>query len=144
METPNSYYLVLELAEKGHLQAYITDRKCLEEEEARRFMRQIVSAVDHLHQSGIVHRDLKLENFLLNSALDIKIVDFGLSSLCQRQNSLNTQCGSPAYAAPEIFSNRRYGASVDMWSLGVCLYAMVIGRLPFLSEHQDNLAQLMH
>nr|KAG5711164.1 hypothetical protein BaRGS_004808 [Batillaria attramentaria] len=87
METPNSYYLVFELAENGHLLQYVTDRENLPEGEARHFTRQIVSAVDHLHRSGIVHRDLKLENFLLNTSLDIKIVEAG-GSPCIMQHIL--------------------------------------------------------
>ncbi|XP_076444780.1 uncharacterized protein LOC143282838 [Babylonia areolata] len=142
METAHSYYLVFELASQGNLLAYLTARKCLKEGEARRFMRQIVSAVDHLHRSSIVHRDLKLENCLLSATWDIKIIDFGLSALCQRESGLHTQCGSPAYAAPEIFGNRRYGPAVDLWSIGVCLYAMVVGRLPFLPHPPTNLPQL--
>ncbi|KAK7107697.1 uncharacterized protein [Littorina saxatilis] len=142
METPNSYYLVFELADNGNLLNYLTERRCLEEQESRHFFRQIVSAVDHLHRSGIVHRDLKLDNFLLNKNWDVKIVDFGLSALCQRETTLHTQCGSPLYAAPEIFGNRRYGTAVDLWSLGVCLYATVVGRLPFVPDPPTNLPLL--
>ncbi|KAK3096879.1 hypothetical protein FSP39_004355 [Pinctada imbricata] len=142
METENSYYLVLEYAESGEFIKYLSIKKFLPEYECRKYIRQIVSAVDHMHKNNIVHRDLKLENFLLDKNLDIKIIDFGLSNVFYGDTSLSTQCGSPAYAAPEIFSNQKYGAGVDIWSLGVCMYAMLIGSLPFVPEPPTNIAQL--
>ncbi|XP_021376854.1 serine/threonine-protein kinase MARK2-like isoform X2 [Mizuhopecten yessoensis] len=142
METENTYYIVLEYADGGDFVKYLSAKKCLTEFESRRFLRQLTSAVDHMHRSNIVHRDLKLENFLLDKDLNIKIIDFGLSNLFHGETSLSTQCGSPAYAAPEIFSNQKYGSSVDIWSLGVCMYAMLIGTLPFVPQPANNLAQL--
>ncbi|XP_063405347.1 serine/threonine-protein kinase MARK2-like [Mytilus trossulus] len=142
METENGYYLVLESVEGGEFIKYLCMKKFLPEFECRKFARQLVSAVDHLHRSNIVHRDLKLENFLLDKDLNLKIIDFGLSNVFYGDSSLVTQCGSPAYAAPEIFSNQKYGPAVDIWSVGVCLYAMLVGALPFIPDSPNNLSQL--
>ncbi|XP_022286461.2 uncharacterized protein LOC111099464 isoform X2 [Crassostrea virginica] len=142
METENSYYLVLEYADCGEFIKYLSIKKCLPENECRKYARQITSAVDHMHMSNIVHRDLKLENFLLDANMDIKIIDFGLSNVFYGDTSLSTQCGSPAYAAPEILNNQKYGPAVDIWSIGVCLFAMLVGSLPFVPQPANNIAQL--
>ncbi|XP_005091226.2 maternal embryonic leucine zipper kinase [Aplysia californica] len=143
METSNSYYLVFEFVSGGSLLTHLSLGGQLCEDDCRPFLRQMTSALDHVHKSGLVHRDLKLENFLLDANNNVKLVDFGLSSVChQSEHPLSTQCGSPVYAAPELFAGRKYGRAVDVWSLGVCFYAMLIGRLPFLPSDVTSLAQL--
>ncbi|XP_032399439.1 hormonally up-regulated neu tumor-associated kinase homolog [Etheostoma spectabile] len=138
LETENSYYMAMELCAGGDLMDRICERKRLEEREVRRYTRQILSAVEHLHKHGIVHRDLKIENFLLDEHNNIKIVDFGLSNTLKAESLslelLNTQCGSPAYAAPELLAHRKYGPKVDVWSVGVSMFAMLTGTLPFTVE----------
>ncbi|XP_059164644.1 serine/threonine-protein kinase MARK2-like [Physella acuta] len=143
METDNSYYLVTELCRGGDLMEYITAKKRLPESEVSKFIRQIVSAVDYLHRLGIIHRDLKIENLLLDANKDIKLIDFGLSNFIRVANSPDgtraqefcvTQCGSPAYAAPELLNHEKYGLQVDLWSIGVNMYAMLTGGLPFTVE----------
>ncbi|XP_030051039.1 hormonally up-regulated neu tumor-associated kinase homolog A [Microcaecilia unicolor] len=145
LETENSYYLVMELCLGGDLMDQICDKKKLEETEVRRYTRQIISAVEHLHRHGIVHRDLKIENFLLDENNNIKIVDFGLSNTLKfeslSEELLNTQCGSPAYAAPELLAHKKYGPKVDVWSIGVSMFAMLTGTLPFTVE-PFNIKQL--
>ncbi|KAM6915108.1 hormonally up-regulated neu tumor-associated kinase [Xenentodon cancila] len=145
LETENSYYMVMELCAGGDLMDRICERKRLEEKEVRRFTRQILSAVGHLHKHGIVHRDLKIENFLLDEHNNIKIVDFGLSNTLRADSLslelLSTQCGSPAYAAPELLAHRKYGPKVDVWSIGVSMFAMLTGTLPFTVE-PFNIKQL--
>ncbi|XP_059172183.1 serine/threonine-protein kinase par-1-like [Physella acuta] len=143
METSNSYYLVFQLASGPSLLAQLSKCGQFSETETREYMRQIVSALDHLHRSGIVHRDIKLDNFLLDDENNIKIVDFGLSAVCHdSDHHLSSQCGSPVYSAPELFAGRKYGKAVDIWSLGVCYFAMLTGRLPFLPEDESSLPQL--
>uniref|UniRef100_A0A665VSV5 non-specific serine/threonine protein kinase n=1 Tax=Echeneis naucrates TaxID=173247 RepID=A0A665VSV5_ECHNA len=145
LETENSYYMAMELCAGGDLMDRICERKRLEEREVRRYTRQILSAVEHLHKHGIVHRDLKIENFLLDEHNNIKIVDFGLSNTLKVESLslelLNTQCGSPAYAAPELLAHRKYGPKVDVWSVGVSMFAMLTGTLPFTVE-PFNIKQL--
>ncbi|XP_064255193.1 NUAK family SNF1-like kinase 2 [Passer domesticus] len=124
--------IVMEYASKGDLYDYISERQRLSEQEARHFFRQVVSAVYYCHKNGIVHRDLKLENILLDASGNIKIADFGLSNVFQQDKLLQTYCGSPLYASPEIINGRPYkGPEVDSWSLGVLLYILVHGTMPF-------------
>uniref|UniRef100_A0A8C0V525 non-specific serine/threonine protein kinase n=1 Tax=Cyanistes caeruleus TaxID=156563 RepID=A0A8C0V525_CYACU len=145
LETDNSYYMVMELCLGGDLLERICDKKRLVEQEVRRYTRQILSAVEHLHCQGIVHRDLKIENFLLDENNNIKIIDFGLSNTARfeglSQELLHTQCGSPAYAAPELLAHKKYGPKVDVWSIGVSMFAMLTGTLPFTVE-PFNIKQL--
>ncbi|KAG7508883.1 hormonally up-regulated neu tumor-associated kinase-like [Solea senegalensis] len=145
LETENSYYMAMELCAGGDLMDRICERRRLEEREVRRYTRQILSAVEHLHKHGIVHRDLKIENFLLDEHNNIKIVDFGLSNTLKAESLsldlLSTQCGSPAYAAPELLAHRKYGPKVDVWSIGVSMFAMLTGTLPFTVE-PFNIKQL--
>lgn len=137
LETENSYYLVMELCPGGNLMHRIYEKKRLEEAEARRYIRQLVSAVEHLHRAGVVHRDLKIENLLLDEDNNIKLIDFGLSNcagILGHSDPFSTQCGSPAYAAPELLARKKYGPKIDVWSIGVNMYAMLTGTLPFTVE----------
>ena len=123
--------MVLEFA-GPELFTYLVDHGRTSENKARRFFQQIVSAVEYCHRHKIVHRDLKPENLLLDSELNVKIADFGLSNIMTDGNFLKTSCGSPNYAAPEVISGRLYaGPEVDVWSCGVILFVMLCGRLPF-------------
>ncbi|KAG9351764.1 hypothetical protein JZ751_023015 [Albula glossodonta] len=137
LETENSYYLVMELCPGGNLMNRIYEKKRLEEKEAQKYVRQLVMAVEHLHRAGVVHRDLKIENLLLDENDNIKLIDFGLSNcagILGYSDPFSTQCGSPAYAAPELLSRKKYGPKVDVWSIGVNMYAMLTGTLPFTVE----------
>ncbi|XP_036845333.1 hormonally up-regulated neu tumor-associated kinase homolog A-like [Oncorhynchus mykiss] len=137
LETENSYYLVMELCPGGNLMNRIYDKKKLDERETQKYVRQLVMAVEHLHRAGVVHRDLKIENLLLDEQEHIKLIDFGLSNcagILGYSDPFSTQCGSPAYAAPELLSRKKYGPKVDVWSIGVNMYAMLTGSLPFTVE----------
>lgn len=115
IDTDQAYCVVTEYAAGGELLDYVVAHGRLAESDARRFMRQLASAVAHLHSCGVVHRDLKVENLLLDEHLNLKLIDFGLSNL--RDGKLQTQCGSPAYSAPELLSGAAYGKAVDLWSM---------------------------
>lgn len=131
--------MVMEFAGK-ELFDHIVQQGRLQEDEARKYFQQIISAVQYCHRHKIVHRDLKPENLLLDEHMDIKIADFGLSNIMTDGNFLKTSCGSPNYAAPEVISGRLYaGPEVDVWSCGVILYVMLVGRLPFDEESIPDL-----
>ncbi|XP_067679924.1 serine/threonine-protein kinase SIK3-like [Haliotis asinina] len=132
METERMLYLVTEYASGGEIFDHLVAHGRMNEKEARKKFKQIVAAVSYCHCRHIVHRDLKAENLLLDANLNIKIADFGFSNYFSPGTKLKTWCGSPPYAAPELFEGREYDApKVDVWSLGVVLYVLVCGALPF-------------
>ncbi|KAI7902035.1 kinase-like domain-containing protein [Cokeromyces recurvatus] len=134
------YYLFMEYVNGGQLLDYIISHGKLKEKQARRFGRQILSALDYCHRNSIVHRDLKIENILISQTGNIKIIDFGLSNLFSPQSSLNTFCGSLYFAAPELLNAKAYtGPEVDVWSFGVVLYVLVCGKVPFDDQNMPAL-----
>jgi 5'-AMP-activated protein kinase catalytic alpha subunit len=140
VETTNDIYVVMEYVKAGELFDYIVEKGRLLEDEARHFFQQIISGVEYCHRNMVVHRDLKPENLLLDSKMNVKIADFGLSNVMRDGHFLKTSCGSPNYAAPEVISGRLYaGPEVDVWSCGVILYALLCGSLPFDDENIPNL-----
>ncbi|XP_051719916.1 serine/threonine-protein kinase SIK3 homolog isoform X2 [Ctenopharyngodon idella] len=140
METERLIYLVTEYASGGEIFDHLVAHGRMAEKDARRKFKQIVAAVYFCHCRNIVHRDLKAENLLLDHNLNIKIADFGFSNLFSRGQLLKTWCGSPPYAAPELFEGKEYdGPKVDIWSLGVVLYVLVCGALPFDGSTLQNL-----
>ncbi|XP_036706465.1 serine/threonine-protein kinase SIK1 isoform X1 [Balaenoptera musculus] len=132
METKDMLYIVTEFAKNGEMFDYLTSTGHLSESEARKKFWQILSAVEYCHSHNIVHRDLKTENLLLDGNMDIKLADFGFGNFYKPGEPLSTWCGSPPYAAPEVFEGKEYeGPQLDIWSLGVVLYVLVCGSLPF-------------
>eukprot|EP00063_Salmo_salar_P037625 XP_014012460.1 PREDICTED: serine/threonine-protein kinase BRSK2-like isoform X2 [Salmo salar] len=138
----NKYlYLVLEHVSGGELFDYLVKKGRLTPKEARKFFQQIISALDFCHSHSICHRDLKPENLLLDEKNNIRIADFGMASLQVGDSLLETSCGSPHYACPEVIRGEKYdGRRADVWSCGVILFALLVGALPF--DH-DNLRQLL-
>lgn len=132
IDTDDMIYLVTEYASGGDIFDYLFVHKRMEESKARKKFKQIISAISYCHKHYVVHRDLKAENLLLDENMNIKIADFGFSNYFQSDKFLKTWCGSPPYAAPELFEGKEYdGPKADIWSLGVVLYVMVCGALPF-------------
>ena len=135
-------YIVMELATGGDLLERIQSQNFLGENEARRITKMLLSAICHLHSKGITHRDLKPDNILFYTPGDnsrVVITDFGFSILGGSDCQLETFCGTPQYLSPELIKQKPYNNKVDMWSLGVVVYVMLCGRLPFTSE---NIVQL--
>jgi len=139
-ESPKHLLMVMEYAGGGDLLQYVKKRKRLSEEEARRIFKQIVYGLAHCHCRSVLHRDIKLDNILLDKEGDIKICDFGVSRVIKKSQRITEQCGTPAYIAPEIISDKGYsGFGADVWSLGILLYAMVCGTVPFKGQNMKEL-----
>ncbi|THG99159.1 hypothetical protein EW026_g3145 [Hermanssonia centrifuga] len=134
-ETSTELYLILEYVEGGELFEYLCDQGRLSTSEALGYFQQVMTAVHYCHRFNIAHRDLKPENLLLDANKNIKVADFGMAAWQGKSDMLQTACGSPHYAAPEVIMGRAYnGAFSDVWSCGVVLYALLHGRLPFDDE----------
>lgn len=132
VRTNYHWYMLFEYVNGGQMLDYIISHGKLKEKQARKFSRQIASALDYCHRNSIVHRDLKIENILISKTGDIKIIDFGLSNLFSPRSHLKTFCGSLYFAAPELLQARAYtGPEVDVWSFGIVLYVLVCGKVPF-------------
>ncbi|CAK3961712.1 kinase kin1 [Lecanosticta acicola] len=140
VRTNYHWYMLFEYVNGGQMLDYIISHGRLKEKQARKFGRQIASALDYCHRNSIVHRDLKIENILISKTGDIKIIDFGLSNLFSPRNHLKTFCGSLYFAAPELLQARQYtGPEVDVWSFGIVLYVLVCGKVPFDDQSMPQL-----
>eukprot|EP00163_Fabomonas_tropica_P011055 TRINITY_DN214_c0_g1_i4.p1 TRINITY_DN214_c0_g1~~TRINITY_DN214_c0_g1_i4.p1 ORF type:complete len:760 (+),score=119.52 TRINITY_DN214_c0_g1_i4:623-2902(+) len=136
LESNKNIYVIMEYAAKGELFDFIISRGRLDEKLCAYLFMQMVLSVQYLHDNSVVHRDLKPENFLLNDFLEIKLSDFGFCNHIEKPGArtIKTPCGSPTYAAPEIFRGEAYDESVDIWSLGVNLFVMITGTSPWGDE----------
>ncbi|KAF2866835.1 serine/threonine protein kinase-like protein Kin1 [Massariosphaeria phaeospora] len=140
VRTNYHWYMLFEYVNGGQMLDYIISHGRLKEKQARKFARQIASALDYCHRNSIVHRDLKIENILISKTGDIKIIDFGLSNLFSPRNQLKTFCGSLYFAAPELLQAKQYtGPEVDVWSFGIVLYVLVCGKVPFDDQSMPQL-----
>ena len=140
-EDNDNFFLVQEFLEGGNLVDYLKKYSYFEENLACKLFSQIISALDYLHNHKfIIHRDLKCENLLLDENYNIRIIDFGFSNIFTEQNPFfNTSCGSPAYTPPELIKGELYSKNADIWSLGIVLFTMVAGKLPFDHPSLNNL-----
>lgn len=147
MATKSKIYLVMELAQGGELFAKLSRCRRFSESTARRYFQQVVSALRFCHQNGVVHRDIKPQNLLLDHNGLLKITDFGLSALSEHKidGLMQTACGTPAYSAPEVVSRKGYdGEKADAWSCGILLYVFLVGSLPFDDGNLSNMYRAMH
>jgi serine/threonine protein kinase len=133
-------YIVLEFVEGGELFDYIKLKKQLSEQETALVVFQLLETLDYLHQAGIVHRDLKPENILVvkdqfsQGIKEVKITDFGLSKMIMPYDKCFDSCGTLAYVAPEVLLKSGSNREVDLWSVGIILYLLLFGGLPFDSK----------
>ena len=124
--------LIMENGGKQSLAGLLRKFKVFDEPTAKGYFKQIASAISHCHSQNVCHRDLKLENILVDDQGKVKIIDFGFSTVCQSNSKLNLFCGTPPYMSPEIASRSAYnGFSADIWALGISLYLMLYGKFPF-------------
>ncbi|XP_076417245.1 MAP/microtubule affinity-regulating kinase 4-like [Peromyscus maniculatus bairdii] len=137
-------YLIMEYVAGEDLESFLQARGCLKEEEARVIFRQVVSAVHFLHQRHIAHRDIKLENILVDAAGNAKLCDFGMAIEITEGQKLEEICGSLLYWAPEILARKPYdGLAGDMWSLGIVLYVLVTGHFPYMEETLEGMHRVI-
>ena len=138
-ESDDFFFIMMEYCSGGELFNYIVKNQRLSEEETSFFFYQIINGLEYIHSKNIAHRDLKPENLLLDENNIIKIIDFGLSNYFN-EKKLSTPCGGPCYASPEMISGKKYdGFLIDIWALGITLFAMMCGYLPFEDEYNDEL-----
>ncbi|XP_046359635.1 testis-specific serine/threonine-protein kinase 1-like [Haliotis rufescens] len=139
-ESRSNMYLVMEYLSNGDLLDYVNQVGSLSEADGRRVFHQLLDVVSYLHGHSVYHRDIKLDNILLDDQYNIRLTDFGFARLNPYRELMATFCGSYAYAAPEILEGEMYdGGMVDIWSCGVCLYGMLNGKLPFNDTDVDIL-----
>ena len=140
LQDTEKHYFIMEYCENGELFNHIVENQKLNEKESSYYFYQLINGLEYIHSKGVVHRDLKPENLLIGKGKILKIIDFGLSNYFNGNYLLNTPCGSPCYASPEMVSGNKYnGFKIDIWSTGIILYAMVCGYLPFEDEDNDIL-----
>ena len=138
-EEEDNFSIIMEYCEGGELFNYIVKKQRLSEDETCFFFYQIINGIEYIHSKGIAHRDLKPENLLIGKNKILKIIDFGLSNFYDGQKRLETPCGSPCYASPEMVKGKKYdGFNIDIWAIGVILFAMLCGYLPFEDDENDN------
>lgn len=135
--------IIMEHVPKGTLENYIVKYGSLGNDVAQKFFVQLLCCVDYIHCQHVIHRDIKPDNVLLDTNYNIKLIDFGLSNKYSSQSPLKTRVGTPCYASPEIFRNTKYTKAADIWSLGVTLYRMVTGCLPFYSTDFQELCNMV-
>jgi len=141
IETATHVVLVMEFGSGGDLLRYVRQRRKLEDSQAQDIFKQLLDGIQHIHSVHVVHRDIKLENLLLDACTCLKIADFGVAVVVKPPGRrLTEHCGTPSYMAPEILLEAGYeGQPVDLWSAGVVLYAMLCGRVPFKGDHPTEL-----
>ena len=144
IEKGESIFLISEYCSKGDIVSNLIENGVFDESFSCKIFQQIISSLEYLHKNNICHRDIKPENILLNENSDAKLTDFGLSKYYNKNELLNTNCGSPIYAAPEMLEGKSYdGTKIDIWSLGITLYTMLCGELPFSVEDENDIKSLI-
>jgi RAC serine/threonine-protein kinase len=143
-QTKDRLYFVMEYVNGGELFFHLSKERVFSEERSRFYGAEITLAIKYLHENSIVYRDLKLENLLLDRFGHVKLADFGLCKEDVKFNTTTTTfCGTPEYLAPEVLEESEYGLAVDWWGVGVVMYEMICGRLPFYNRDHEVLFELI-
>ena len=133
-------YLIMEYCPNNSLNSFIKNRP-MKEKHVLRIMKQILDGLKHLISNNIVHRDLKPQNILLDENLNVKISDFGFAKIFEKDSLAQTLCGSPLYMAPEIMKYKKYSIKADLWSIGVILYELLVGKTPYTAKTHIELME---
>eukprot|EP00826_Nyctotherus_ovalis_P018819 TRINITY_DN15699_c0_g1_i3.p1 TRINITY_DN15699_c0_g1~~TRINITY_DN15699_c0_g1_i3.p1 ORF type:complete len:348 (+),score=73.43 TRINITY_DN15699_c0_g1_i3:68-1111(+) len=142
IDSSRQLFIIMELIKGRSLYSYVHSKKGskLDERESMRIFSQIASGIDYCHKNNVTHRDIKMENMLLDEKCNAKIIDFGFSICSNSTQKLKIFCGTPSYMAPEIVMKKEYaGPPTDVWSLGVLLFAMLCGCFPFRGMNEGDL-----
>ena len=143
-ETKNYILIIMENISGGDLLSFVKKRTKLNEKICKFIFKQLLQAIKFIHTKNIIHRDIKLDNVLIDLNNNIKLCDFGVGKMVHEGEILTDQCGTPAYIAPEILENKGYeGPPVDIWSSGVVLYAMLSGTVPFRANNLNDLQNMI-
>ena len=143
-ETKNYILIVMENISGGDLLSFVKKRTKLNEKICKFIFKQLLQAIKYIHTKNVIHRDIKLDNVLIDLNNNIKLCDFGVGKMIHEGEILTDQCGTPAYIAPEILENKGYeGPPVDIWSSGVVLYAMLSGTVPFKANNLNDLQNMI-
>lgn len=142
VDSSKHFHLIMEYVPGVSLYTHLKSKpnNCLEENEAKRIFKQILSAIEYCHSRNIAHRDIKLDNILLDVKNNVKIIDFGFSTLNSDDEKTRIFCGTPSYMAPEIVGRKDYySIQADIWALGILLYVMIVGKMPFKAYNDKEL-----
>ena len=131
-------YLFLECCENKDLYSLLEKRKTLKEVEVQYYITKLIEALKYLHKKGIVHRDIKLSNIFLTDELEVKLGDFGLATELYPREKKFEKCGTQPYMAPEIFEGNGYSFEVDIWAIGIIIYQLILGKLPFYEKNKNS------
>jgi len=138
LQTSQHIFIIMEYCEGKEILDYILTKNHLSELESLKYFQQLINCLFYLHSQNIAHRDIKIDNMLLDSNKDLKLIDFGLSTKYTDDDLLDQPCGTVVYAAPEVLEGKEYhGMLADVWSSGIVLYGMIAGYLPF-SDKDDE------
>jgi serine/threonine protein kinase len=139
IDLQDEIFIIFPFYSGGTLHDRVMQASRLNENESNAYFRQLISSIQYLHVNGIIHRDLKLCNIIIDANDTIKVCDFGLAHIMLPDGQLDSLCGSPEYASPELISNQKYDPKADIWACGIILYAMLTGKLPFMDSFPPRL-----
>ena len=139
------YYVVTELIEGGELLDRIVEVGKFDEEKTAYILKQVLLAINYMHQKSMTHRDLKPENILIESKnnLEIRIADFGFSCIFDNKEGLDLKLGSPHYMAPEVIKRQNYNEKVDIWAIGVLTFVLLTGEIPFIGSSNEEIKKMI-